>query len=185
MRYIIYGAGGIGSIMGGHLARTGHEVILIGRPGHVGVINKNGLKLITPTGTYVLRIPAVTGPGQVEFSTADAVFLCMKGQDTERALKDLKKKTRDAPIFCFQNGVRNEEIAAMHFPRVYGAMVRVGAMYLNDGEVIARRDPPGGILSVSIPSGPIRLQKRWPWHCRNPVTLLEQRPMSCPTNGAN
>jgi ketopantoate reductase len=37
MRYIIYGAGGIGSIMGGHLARTGHEVILIGRPGHVTI----------------------------------------------------------------------------------------------------------------------------------------------------
>jgi ketopantoate reductase len=32
MRYIIYGAGGIGSIMGGHLARTNHDVILIGRP---------------------------------------------------------------------------------------------------------------------------------------------------------
>jgi len=28
MRYIIYGAGGIGSIMGGHLARTGHNVYL-------------------------------------------------------------------------------------------------------------------------------------------------------------
>jgi len=43
MRYIIYGAGGIGSIMGGHLTRTGYEVILIGRPAHIGAINKSGL----------------------------------------------------------------------------------------------------------------------------------------------
>ena len=157
MRYIIYGAGGIGSIMGGHLARTGHEVILIGRPGHVSVINKNGLRLITPTGTYVLRISAVTSPGQVDFTTGDVIFLCMKGQDTERALKDLKTVTGDVPVFCFQNGVRNEEIAAGYFPRVYGVMVRVGAVYLNDGEVICRRDPPGWYIIGRYPVGTDKL----------------------------
>ena len=91
MRYIIYGAGGIGSIMGGYLVRTGHDVILIGRPGHVSVINSNGLRLITPTGTHVLRIPAVTNPSQIDFATGDVIFLCMKGQDTKLALKDLKR----------------------------------------------------------------------------------------------
>ncbi len=153
MRYIIYGAGGIGSIMGGHLARTGHDVILIGRPGHVSAINKKGLRLITPTGTHVLRIPAVTSPGQIEFTPDDVIFLCMKGQDTEQALKDLKAVIEDVPIFCFQNGVRNEEIAAGYFPGVYGVMVRVGAVYLNDGEVIARRDPPGWYIIGRFPVG--------------------------------
>ena len=43
MRIIIYGAGGIGGVMGGHLARTSQDVVLIGRPGHVNAINKNGL----------------------------------------------------------------------------------------------------------------------------------------------
>ena len=143
MRYIIYGAGGIGSIMGGHLARTGHDVVLIGRPGHVNAINNQGLRLITPTATYVLKIPAVTAPEQVDFTPGDVVCLCMKGQDTEQALQDLKKITADVPVFCFQNGVRNEEIAARYFPRIYGAMVRVGAVYLTDGEVVCRRDPPG------------------------------------------
>ena len=56
MRYIIYGAGGIGSIMGGHLLRTGHEAVLIGRPGHVNAVNASGLKLVTPTGTHVVKI---------------------------------------------------------------------------------------------------------------------------------
>ena len=157
MRYIIYGAGGIGSIMGGHLARTGHEVVLIGRPGHVSAINKSGLRLITPTGTYVLRIPAVTSPVQIDFNAGDAVFLCMKGQDTEKALKDLKKASADTPVFCFQNGVRNEETAAGYFRRVYGVMVRVGAVYLNDGEVIARRDPPGWYIIGKYPAGTDKL----------------------------
>jgi 2-dehydropantoate 2-reductase len=44
MRTIIYGAGGIGSVVGGHLARIGHDVLLIGRPGHVNAINEHGQK---------------------------------------------------------------------------------------------------------------------------------------------
>ena len=32
MRVIIYGAGAIGGVVGGHLALTGTEVVLIGRP---------------------------------------------------------------------------------------------------------------------------------------------------------
>ncbi len=153
MRYIIYGAGGIGSIMGGHLARTGHDAVLIGRPGHVNAIKDRGLRLVTPLETYIIKIPAVTGPEQVDFAPGDVVCLCMKGQDTEQALQELKKVTADVPFFCFQNGVRNEEIAARYFPDVYGAMVRVGAVYLADGEVIARRDPPGWYIIGRYPTG--------------------------------
>ncbi|MFC2035313.1 ketopantoate reductase family protein [Chloroflexota bacterium] len=153
MRYIIYGAGGIGSIIGGYLARAGRDVILIGRPGHVNVISNNGLRLITPAGTYVLRIPAVTNPSQIDFTMGDVIFLCMKGQDTELALKDLKKVTKDIPVFCFQNGVRNEEIAIRYFSSVYGVMVRVGVVYLTDGEVTARREPPGWCIVGRYPDG--------------------------------
>jgi 2-dehydropantoate 2-reductase len=153
MRLIIYGAGGIGGVMGGHLARTGHDVILIGRSGHVRAINEHGLRLITPTGTHILRIPSVTGPEQIDFRSDDAVLLCMKGQDTEGALRDLRAVIEDVPIFCFQNGVRNEEIAAQYFSKVYGVMVRVGAVYLKDGEVTARRDPPGWFIIGCYPQG--------------------------------
>lgn len=153
MRYIIYGAGGIGSIMGGHLARTGHDVILIGRPGHVNVINNNGLRLITPTATHVLKIASVISLNQIDFTVDDVICLCVKGQDTEPALRDLKKVVEDIPVFCFQNGVRNEEIATQFYSKVYGVMVRVGAVYLADGEVIARRDPPGWYIIGRYPEG--------------------------------
>ncbi|MFC2070943.1 ketopantoate reductase family protein [Chloroflexota bacterium] len=153
MRLIIYGAGGIGCVTGGHLARTGHDVILVGRPGHVQAINEKGLQLETPTGNYTLEIPAVTGPDKIDFKPDDVILLCMKGQNTEEALRELKKKVEDVPIFCLQNGVRNEEIAAGFFPRVYGVMVRVGAVYLEDGKVLARRDPPGWYLIARYPKG--------------------------------
>ncbi len=153
MRLIIYGAGGIGCVVGGHLSRTGHNVLLISRPGHVNAIKKRGLHLVTPNSTYSLRIPAVTEPDQIDYKADDVVFLCMKGQDTEGALRDLRAITEDIPIFCFQNGVRNEEIAAQYFSKVYGVMVRVGAVYLTDGEVIARRDPPGCFVIGCYPEG--------------------------------
>jgi 2-dehydropantoate 2-reductase len=152
MRYIIYGAGGIGSIMGGHLFRTGHEAVLIGRPGHVNAVNANGLKLVTPTGTHTVKLPAVTGPEQLDFRPEDVVCLCMKGQDTEAAVRALKGCVEDVPVCCFQNGVRNEEIVLEQFPRVYGAMVRVGAVYLDDGEVLCRRDPPGWYIIGRYPA---------------------------------
>lgn len=153
MRVIIYGTGGIGGVVGGHLARVGHDVILIGRFGNVQAINEQGLRLVTPTGAHTLQIPSVTSPKQIEFKPDDVVFLCMKGQNTEEALSELKTCIADIPIFCLQNGVRNEEIAVKYFPRVYGVMVRIGAVYLTDGEVTARRDPPGWLIIGRYPKG--------------------------------
>ena len=153
MRVIIYGAGAIGGVVGGHLALIGTEVVLIGRPGHVNAINQHGLHFTTPTGTHNLQLPAVTAPDQIDFTPDDVVLLCVKGQNSEEALSDLRAVIADVPIFCFQNGVRNEEIAASYFPRVYGTMVRVGAVYVNDGEVTARRVPPGWLIMGCYPSG--------------------------------
>ncbi len=153
MRAIIYGAGAIGGVVGGHLALTGTEVVLIGRPGHVNAINQHGLRFVTPTGTHTLQLPAVTTPDQIEFKADDVVLLCVKGQNTDEALRDLRAVITDIPVFCFQNGVRNEEIAASYFPRVYGTMVRVGGVYITDGEVTARRDPPGWLIMGRYPTG--------------------------------
>ncbi|MEK7353952.1 MAG: 2-dehydropantoate 2-reductase [Chloroflexota bacterium] len=153
MKIVIYGAGAIGSAVGGYLWRVGHDVVLIGRPGHVKAIDEHGLRLVTPTGTHIIRLPAVTNPNQVGFSPDDVVFLCVKGQNTEEALRDLSALTKEVAVFCFQNGVRNEEIAAGYFARVYGVMVRAGAVFLTNGEVVSRRDPPGSLVMGCYPQG--------------------------------
>ncbi|MBI4303926.1 MAG: 2-dehydropantoate 2-reductase [Chloroflexi bacterium] len=153
MRVVIYGAGGIGGVIGGFLARAGENVTLIGRPGQVQAITDNGLRVLTPNGNYTVRLPAVTGPNHIDFGPDSVVFLCVKSQNTEEALNDLRKVVFNVPVFCFQNGVRNEETAAQRFSLVYGAMVRFGAVYLNDGEVMARRDPPGWMAIGRYPGG--------------------------------
>ena len=152
-RIIIYGAGGIGCVVGGHSFLKGYDVTLIGRPGHMNAIREHGLTFVTPNGTHTLKMDTATSPAEVDFRKDDVILLCMKGQNTEGAMKDLKAVVDDVPIFCLQNGVRNEEIVSEYFPRVYGVMVRVGAEYLKDGEVICRRDPPGWLIIGCYPTG--------------------------------
>ncbi|MFH1651302.1 MAG: 2-dehydropantoate 2-reductase [Chloroflexota bacterium] len=153
MRIIIYGAGAIGGVIGGHLARSGQDVVFIGRQKNVDAINLNGLRLVTYSQTYTLPVAAVTSPAELEITPDDVVFLSVKGQNTEETLRDLQAVNRDVPVFCFQNGIRNEEIASGYFPRVYGVMVRVGATYLKDGEVESHHEPNGWLLMGRYPRG--------------------------------
>ena len=143
----------MGGVVGGYLALGAQDVLLIGRPGQVKVINERGLRLVTPAGTHVLRLAAVTSPDKVKFGAEDMVCLCMKSQNTEEALRDLRAVTQDVPVFCFQNGVSNEAMAARYFPRVYGVMVGMFATYLEHGEVTARREPPGTFVMGCYPQG--------------------------------
>jgi 2-dehydropantoate 2-reductase len=62
-RFIIYGAGAIGGVIGGHLAMAGRDVVLIGRPDHMNAVRREGLKLVTPTGPRLLKVTAVASPG--------------------------------------------------------------------------------------------------------------------------
>jgi 2-dehydropantoate 2-reductase len=138
MRFIIYGAGGIGSGIGGHLWRTGHEAVLIGRSGHVGRIQAAGLRLITGTDEYHLDVPAVTHPREIHFRADDVVLLTMKSHDTEAALRELRAAGGDPwelPIFCVQNGIANESMAARYFRRVYGVLIVIPGIFLEDGVV--------------------------------------------------
>ncbi len=157
MRYIIYGAGGIGSSMGGHLQRTGCESILIGRQGHVSRIAESGLRLITPQDTYCIRIPAVTSPKAIEWEPGDIVILCMKSQDTEEALRALIAAGADScnlPIFCAQNSITNEPAATRYFERVYGVVVGFTGIYLEDGSVHNPVEGNAGYLEIGkYPTG--------------------------------
>jgi 2-dehydropantoate 2-reductase len=152
-RFIIYGAGGIGGVIGGHLAMAGRDVVLIGRPNHMNAVRQHGLKLIKPDGTHTISINTASSPAEIRFQTGDVVLLTMKTQDTEPALRNLHEAVEDIPVFCVQNGVRNEEFAARHFSRVYGVRINIGAVYINPGEVICRRDPPGWAIIGRYPAG--------------------------------
>ena len=74
MRYIIYGAGGIGGGIGAQLFRHGHQVILICRGTHLATVQRRGLTLKTPQESLTLKIPAVGDPAEIEFRDKDVVL---------------------------------------------------------------------------------------------------------------
>ena len=87
MRFIVYGAGAIGCTIGGHLFRTGHDVVLVATPKHVDKIHESGLRLVTPEETYVLDIPACKEAKELTpFLNDDVVLLTAKSQHTPLCL---------------------------------------------------------------------------------------------------
>ena len=152
-RIVIYGAGAVGGVLGGLLSLSSAQVVLIGRPGNVNEIRAHGLNVVTSSGIRNVKLPAVTSPKQIDFGSDNVVFLCVKGQDTDDAMAELKSVVNDVPIFCFQNGVRNEEIVSKYYPHVYGVMVKAIVFYTRDGEVITREDALGQLVIGRYPEG--------------------------------
>lgn len=151
MRYIIYGAGGVGATIGARLFHGGHETVLICRGDHLTAIQERGLEFVThDLGTINLPIPAVGHPNEIEWTDDDVVILGMKTQDTEGALLDLEASTGgiEPPIICAQNGVENERRALRRFPRVYGMVARLPGTYLEAGVIENHARPVGGLLDV-------------------------------------
>jgi 2-dehydropantoate 2-reductase len=149
MRYIIYGAGGIGGGIGGQLFHHGHEVVLICRGEQLTAIQRRGLTLKTPTDTLQLPIRAVGHPRELSFTDDDVVILTMKSQDTELALHDLDRAGGgEVSIVCCQNGVDNERMAARRFARVYGMVVWMPGTYLEPGVVLNHATPISGLLDA-------------------------------------
>ena len=89
MRIIIYGAGGIGGVIGAQLFQGGIDTILIARGDHLRVIQKHGLFYRTPHQDIALPIPVVDHPSKIEFRENDVVMLTMKSQHTETAWRIL------------------------------------------------------------------------------------------------
>lgn len=157
MRYIIYGAGGVGATIGARLFHGGHDTVLICRGDHLTAIQERGLEFVThDLGTINLQIPAVGHPNEIEWTGDDVVILGMKTQDTEGALLDLEASTGgiEPPIICAQNGVENEPRALRRFPRVYGMVARLPGTYLEAGVIENHARPVGGLLDVGrFPEG--------------------------------
>ncbi len=154
-RYVIYGAGAIGGVIGGGLAIGGHDVALIARGAHLDALRASGLTLHTPNGTKQVDVPAVGDPAELDLRAGDVVILAMKTQDTEAALDRLAAAApADIAVVCAQNGVENERLALRRFANVYGMCVMLPGVHLEPGVVIAGGSPVFGVLDVGrYPTG--------------------------------
>src|SRR5262245_34043383 len=119
MRFIVFGAGAVGGVVGGRLAQHGHEVILIARRPQCEAIREHGLRIETSGGSSVIHVPTVEHPSEIRWNPDDIVLLTVKTQDAARALEDLAAAEANVSVVCMQNGVENERIALRRFADVY------------------------------------------------------------------
>ncbi len=156
MRFIIYGAGAVGGVIGARLFQSGHAVQLIARGPHREEIAKHGLRFESPDEHVELPIPVAGSPKQIDFSPDDVVLLTMKSQHTEPALLELAEAAgEDIPVICTQNGVANERLALRRFSRVYAMVVMLPASHIEPGAVQAQSKAATGLLDAGLYPGGI------------------------------
>lgn len=149
MRFIIYGAGGIGGTIGARLHLNGEQVVLIARGKHYEAIKSHGLSFHSPSIHEHLPIQVVDRPQRIEFQAEDAVILCMKTQHVEDALRDLQASASPGiPVVCCQNGVASERMALRRFENVYGMVVWLPAEHLEPGVVVNFAENQAGNLDA-------------------------------------
>ncbi len=149
MRFVVYGAGAVGGVIGARLHQAGHDVVLVARGAHLEAIREQGLRIDDVTGSQTLRIPAVAHPGELELGADDVVLLTMKSQDTLTALEALTAIGSDGvPVVCVQNGVANERAALRRFERVYAVCVMCPAGHVEPGVVSIATAPLNGLLDI-------------------------------------
>jgi 2-dehydropantoate 2-reductase len=133
MRIAVFGAGALGSLMGGLLS-TEHEVTLIGRRAHVEAVKQKGLEisgiiegLVRPD-----AITDVTGLGQ-----QDLVLITVKAYDTEEAVRSVSPIVdMDTVVVSLQNGLDNVGTLSSAFgTRGVGGVTSCGATFLGPGHV--------------------------------------------------
>jgi len=117
MRYVVYGAGAIGGVVGIRLAQQGFDVVLIARGDHLSAIRRDGLTLQSPDGSVTLAVSAIERPSDIVFRPADdLVVLATKTQDSASALDTVRDAGgADVPVLCLQNGVESARIALRRF----------------------------------------------------------------------
>lgn len=106
MRLVIFGAGAVGSLLGAFLARTGHDILLIGRKAQIEAIDREGLHVDgLTTLTVHPRVAESLRPGE----RSAMVILTVKSYDTEQACYEISKAVSPRPILSVQNGLGNLE----------------------------------------------------------------------------
>ena len=121
LKILTFGAGAIGTYIGGSLALAGHQVVFLERPAKVDELRARGLRLdLTLDKSRATKAASVVDPSSfvivssleeaLRYGPFDVALFALKSFDTQAALEDLKPfADKVPPILCLSNGVSNEQ----------------------------------------------------------------------------
>jgi 2-dehydropantoate 2-reductase len=155
MRILVFGAGAVGSALGGLLAQSGHDVTLLGRPDHMQAIRERGLRIEGIWGEHhIERVGCIESATELTGRAFDVIVLTVKSYDTSAAIEVLGRLSEsNALILSVQNGFGNTQALERAFGngRVLGARIITGVELPAPGRVVVtvsaddiRLGPPAG-----------------------------------------
>ncbi|GAA0520365.1 2-dehydropantoate 2-reductase [Halorubrum aquaticum] len=152
MEVLVYGAGALGSLVGGLLARA-HDVTLVGRNPHVRRVHEDGLRIDGEIEARVRPRALTDGRGR----SADLALVTTKAYDTDAAARALATGEYDA-VCSLQNGLTEERLAAALDPPILAGTASYGARLLEPGRV--RCTGVGEVVVGSLAGGASTLADR-------------------------
>ena len=132
-RVCIVGAGVIGSLFAGHLARVCDVSVLTRRQEHADALNREGLRVSGKSDRHA-RVTAAADPS--ELPPFDVAIVATKASGLEAAARGLEGRFPDATVVTVLNGIGAEEVVRAHgeWPIVSGVTFMSGTKH-SDTEV--------------------------------------------------
>jgi 2-dehydropantoate 2-reductase len=162
MNWLCFGAGAIGTYVGGSLVQAGENVVFVEQPAAVEILRSRGLRLdltVDPhrkdRGVVGLNPTALRFVSSLEealrYGPFDIALFALKSFDTAPAIEGLRPFVeRMPPICCFSNGVDNEPALANLFgtERVISCTVTTSIGRRGPGDIVVERLRGMGIHST-------------------------------------
>jgi 2-dehydropantoate 2-reductase len=132
MQFVVIGAGNMGCVYGGNLARIGQQIAFIDVwQEHVDAISTKGLHLEGLTGDFTVHPIATTDPATAP--KADVVLICVNTYSTPQAAEAARVVLKESGCcLTLQNGVGNVEILA----EVLGASRVLAGLSFQSGDLV-------------------------------------------------
>jgi 2-dehydropantoate 2-reductase len=135
-RMIVIGTGPIGGIIGGRLARTGHDITFVDvDKEHIVAIREKGLQVDVPDGPFNVKINIVS-PNEVQ-GKFDIGFIAVRSNYTPDALTTvLPHLADDGSLVSMQNGINPPLLQERVGPdRAVGMAIRMGSRRVAPGHL--------------------------------------------------
>ena len=143
MRIAIVGAGGVGGLLGGLLARSGVEVVVVARGATLDAIFRDGLRVDSPLGSFTARVAAAAAD-PAALPASDAVLVAVKSwQVAEVAPRLVPLLAPGGVVVPLQNGIE----AADQLAQALGPEAVAGGVI----KALAWIDRPGAVRHVGPP----------------------------------
>jgi len=132
-KIVIYGAGSIGSTIGGWMTPNHPDVHLIARKEHADVMKERGLTLSgQDESSETVSVNVIDDLSEI--TDAKLLVLAVKNYDLKEAANDISSKLGDKVIVvALQNGVENQLVLQKFFSKVIYGVVGYSAMIVEPG----------------------------------------------------